>query len=127
MSLTCFARTPFSDNPLETKDDLSRFLTGLLDPLASHTSPGGARIHLGYTGTHFDEVAAHLEGFSRPIWGLSALLAGDGAYDGTERWVRGFTNGTDPDHEEFWGNMRDAHADIPQNVLSRRAGFPRSS
>lgn len=98
--------SPFASNPIETKDDLRRFLVDLLDPLAAHTSPGGSRIHLGYTGTHFDETAAHLEGFSRPIWGLASLLAGGGKYEGTERWVNGFKNGTNPDHEEFWGDMR---------------------
>ncbi|KAI0321986.1 hypothetical protein OF83DRAFT_1096817 [Amylostereum chailletii] len=107
MNLTCFTKTPFSDNQIRSKDDLRAFLTGLLDPLAAHTSPGGARIHLGHTGTHYDEAAAQLEGFSRPIWGLAALLAGGGKYSGTERWVRGFESGTNPDHEEFWGNMRD--------------------
>lgn len=100
-------QSPFKSNPVETRDDLASFLVGLLDPLAAHTSPGGARIHLGYTGTHFDETAAHLEGFSRPIWGLASLLAGGGKYEGVDRWVQGFTNGTDPDHEEFWGDMRD--------------------
>ncbi|THG98075.1 hypothetical protein EW026_g4049 [Hermanssonia centrifuga] len=98
--------SPFAANPVETKEDLSRFLVGLLDPLEHHTSPGGSRIHIGFTGTHFDETAAHLEGFSRPIWGLASLLAGGGNYQGTDRWVRGFSNGTNPDHEEFWGDMR---------------------
>lgn len=99
-------QSPFASNPVETRDDLARFLVDLLNPLAAHTSPGSARIHLGYTGTHFDETAAHLEGFSRPIWGLASLLAGGGSYQGVERWVKGFTNGTNPDHEEFWGDMR---------------------
>ncbi|KAJ7272625.1 hypothetical protein B0H12DRAFT_1208464 [Mycena haematopus] len=99
--------TPFASNPLKTKADLAKFLTGLLDPLAAHTSPGGARIHLGHTATHYDETAAQLEGFSRPIWGLASLLAGGGTYAGTQRWVDGLANGCDPGHEEFWGNMRD--------------------
>ena len=99
--------TPLGDNPIETKDDLKKFLTDLLDALERHTSPGGARIHLGYTGTHFDETAAHLEGFSRPIWGLASLLAGGYDYSGTVRWVNGLANGTDPESDEFWGNMRD--------------------
>ncbi|KAA1466693.1 hypothetical protein DENSPDRAFT_890379 [Dentipellis sp. KUC8613] len=107
MTLACFTTTPFSSNPLQTKDDLRAFCTGLLDPLAAHTSPGGARIHLGYTGTHFDETAAHLEGFARPIWGLAALLAGGGECAGAERWRRGFASGTNPANEEFWGEMRD--------------------
>jgi hypothetical protein len=98
--------TPFASNPLQTKGELSKFLIGLLDPLAAHTSPGGARIHLGYTATHFDEAAAQLEGFSRPIWGLASFLAGGGEYEGHKRWVEGFKNGTDPNSEEFWGHMR---------------------
>ncbi|KAI0265839.1 hypothetical protein BC834DRAFT_824517 [Gloeopeniophorella convolvens] len=106
MSLACFEVTPFRSNPLETKEDVRSFLTGLLDPLAPHTSPGGARIKLGHTGTHFDEVAAQLEGFARPLWGLAALLVGGGTYPGAERWSRGLASGTDPDGEEFWGNMR---------------------
>ncbi|KAJ7065248.1 hypothetical protein C8F01DRAFT_982874 [Mycena amicta] len=97
----------FASNPLRTKHDLKAFLVGLLDPLAAHTSPGGARIHLGHTATHYDETAAQLEGFSRPIWGLASLLAGGGDYVGTQRWVDGLQNGCDPAHSEFWGNMRD--------------------
>ncbi|RDB22819.1 hypothetical protein Hypma_010091 [Hypsizygus marmoreus] len=100
-------RTIFSPNPLRTKNDLSRFLVELLNPLAAHTSPGGARIHLGHTGTHYDDAAAQLEGFSRPIWGLASLLAGGGEYEGTKRWLDGFTNGSNPKSDEFWGNMRD--------------------
>ncbi|KAM5531075.1 hypothetical protein V8D89_015240 [Ganoderma adspersum] len=105
--MTSFAyTTPFASNPIQTKHELAQYLIGLLDPLASHTSPGGARIHLGFTGTHFDETAAHLEGFARPVWGLASFLAGGGSYPGVDRWVRGFASGTNPDHEEFWGNMR---------------------
>ena len=94
-------------NEVKTRDDLASLLRILLDPLAAHTSPGGALLTLGATGTHYDERAAQLEGFSRPLWGLASLLAGGGAYDGVERWVRGFAAGTNPNHEEFWGEMRD--------------------
>ncbi|KAG6873764.1 hypothetical protein C0995_011583 [Termitomyces sp. Mi166 len=100
-------RTPFSPNPLKTKEDLAKFLKELLDSLAAHTSPGGARVFLGHFGTHYDGVAAQLEGFSRPIWGLAALLCGGGNYEGKQRWIDGFTNGSDPNNEEFWGNMQD--------------------
>lgn len=99
--------TPFSSNPIATRDDLTHFLVGILDTLEPHTSPGGSRIHLGHTATHYDEHAAQLEGFSRPIWGLASLLAGGQSYAGVERWVRGFASGTDPKGGEFWGDMRD--------------------
>ncbi|KLO16150.1 hypothetical protein SCHPADRAFT_231573 [Schizopora paradoxa] len=99
--------SPYASNPIATREDLAAFLTGLLDALAPYTSPGGALIQLGHTATHYDEAAAQLEGFSRPIWGLAALLAGGGVYAGAERWVRGFANGSDPEAAEFWGQMRD--------------------
>lgn len=102
-----FAHTTlFDSNPVKTRDDLAVFLKGLLDPLEAHTSPGGARIHLGFTATHYDDTAAQLEGFSRPIWGLASLLGGGGEYAGVKRWLAGFENGTNPDSDEFWGNMR---------------------
>ncbi|KIY46646.1 hypothetical protein FISHEDRAFT_46929 [Fistulina hepatica ATCC 64428] len=101
------SQSPFGRNPVQTRADVAQFLKDLLDPLAAHTSPGGALIHVGYTGTHYDETAAFLEGFSRPIWGLGPLLAGGGHYDGVQRWVNGLANGTDPKHPEFWGFMHD--------------------
>lgn len=99
--------SPFSENAVATREELAAFLVGLLDALAPHTSPGGALIQLGHTATHYDEAAAQLEGFSRPIWGLASLLGGGGSYPGAERWVRGFASGTDPKGSEFWGDMRD--------------------
>ncbi|KAF9078718.1 hypothetical protein BDP27DRAFT_1207213 [Rhodocollybia butyracea] len=95
------------ENPLRSRTDVAAFLTSMLDALEPHTSPNGARIHLGYTATHFDEVAAQLEGFSRPIWGLASLIAGKGSYPGVSRWRNGLASGTDPESDEFWGNMRD--------------------
>ncbi|KAJ3985841.1 hypothetical protein F5890DRAFT_1088231 [Lentinula detonsa] len=94
-------------NPLRSRTEVASFLASMLDALEPHTSPDGARIHLGYTATHFDEVAAQLEGFSRPIWGLASLLAGGGSYNRASRWRSGLASGTDPESEEFWGNMRD--------------------
>ncbi|KAG7088834.1 hypothetical protein E1B28_012789 [Marasmius oreades] len=103
-----FSQTsPFASNPLRSRSDVTSMFTALLDALAPHTSPGGARIHLGHTATHFDEVAAQLEGFSRPIWGLASLLAGSQNYQGSERWTEGYASGTNPKGDEFWGNMRD--------------------
>jgi hypothetical protein len=100
--------TPFRANPLSNKEEVGSFLKELLDALKIHTSPGCARIHLGHTGTHFDDIAAQLEGFSRPIWGLASLLAGGGKYDGAHRWSEGLANGTNPANaEEFWGDMTD--------------------
>lgn len=97
----------FSKNPMRTRHELQEALKSLLDPLAPHTSPHGARIKIGSTATHYDETAAQLEGFARPLWGLASLLAGGGTYAGVERWVGGLAAGTDPsDPAEYWGESR---------------------
>ncbi|CAE6442191.1 unnamed protein product [Rhizoctonia solani] len=106
----------FVNNKFRTWEDVQRAAVSVLDALAPHTSPGGARIVLGYTGTHFDEVAAQLEGFSRPLWGLASLIAGSKGHDVSRlsptpselasRWLQGFASGTDPKNAEYWGTTR---------------------
>lgn len=64
-------------------------------------------VKVGSTGTRFDETAAQVEGFARPLWGLAPLLAGDSVYAGTEQFVQGLINGTDPESPGFWGFMED--------------------
>lgn len=97
---------PFSKNPIRTRQELQEALKSFLDPLAQHTSPNGARVKIGSTATHYDETAAQLEGFARPLWGLASLLAGGGSYEGVDRWVNGLAAGTDPKSEEYWGESR---------------------
>ncbi|OMP86904.1 hypothetical protein BK809_0000579 [Diplodia seriata] len=103
-----FPPHPFSTNPLRTRADVAAACASLLDPLAAGTSAGGALVRIGGgTGTRFDETAVQGEGYARPLWGLAPLLAGGFAYEGADRWVRGLANGTDPEHDEFWGYMED--------------------
>ncbi|GME65634.1 hypothetical protein GTA08_BOTSDO04773 [Neofusicoccum parvum] len=102
-----FPLHPFNRNPMRTRDDVVAACASLLDPLAAGTSPGGALVRVGGTGTRFDETAAQSEGYARPLWGLAPLLAGGSEYAGTERYVRGLVSGTDPEHDEFWGYMED--------------------
>lgn len=124
-SITCFPRshtpvvnphggimTPlpgFSDNEFRTYADFKNACVSLLRALKPYQSPGGARIRLPLvTGTHFDDVAAQLEGFARPLWAIAALLHGSclttQEYEElAEPYVRGLANGTDPDHAEYWG------------------------
>ncbi|KAH7166504.1 hypothetical protein EDB81DRAFT_782345 [Dactylonectria macrodidyma] len=102
----------FSDNPLQTKDDSVSAAISLLEPLYPYFSPDRARIRLPVaSGAHFDEPAADLEGFARPLWAIGALLSSLTADDVqsskikalAEPWITGFRNGTDPDHVEYWG------------------------
>lgn len=65
---------------LKTKEDLSKFFVDLLDPLTAHTSPRGARIHLGHTATHYDAwrfLASHPGGWHR-CWVVVTKTMGRG-------------------------------------------------
>lgn len=99
----------FSNNPFQTRPQFQAAAKTLLDALRPFHFPGGARIKLGLaTGTHFDDVAAQLEGFARPLWAIGALAHADTLSpsekaETIEPFVRGLANGTDPTHEEYWG------------------------
>lgn len=97
----------FSSNPLRTRDDVVAAVASLLDPLAAGDSPQHALTKVGSSGTRFDETAAQVEGYARPLWGLAPLLAGGSKYAGTDRYVQGLVAGTDPESDEFWGYMED--------------------
>ena len=106
----------FSDNALRSRDDLARATLAILKPLHAHFSPGHARVRIpSATGTHFDEGAAQLEGFARPLWAVGALLAGrSGGSPGAAEiddvlapWLHGLATGTDPSHAEYWGDIGD--------------------
>ncbi|KAL4911185.1 hypothetical protein BDW74DRAFT_184642 [Aspergillus multicolor] len=108
----------FSDNPLHTRSDIIHAAIALVQPLHAHFSPGQALIRLPVsTGTHFDERAAQLEGFARPLWVISTLLHtlrsepnhpdADAIRVVCQPWIDGMASGTDPEHEEYWGPISD--------------------
>ena len=96
---------PLYGNPLKTRDDVERGLRDLFTPLLPYFSEGGARVRLDGGAAHFDRAAADLEGFARPLWGLTPLAAGGAEFDHWELYRRGLANGTDPEHPEYWGQV----------------------
>ncbi|KFY02973.1 hypothetical protein O988_01791 [Pseudogymnoascus sp. VKM F-3808] len=107
----------FSDNSFESRDDVLRAATSLLEPLTPYKSPCGARIKLSTaTGAGFDETSAQLEGFARPLWVVADLLAAKptastaasraGNLD-LDSWIRGLDAGVDPRSDTFWGYTGD--------------------
>jgi hypothetical protein len=99
---------PFAKVDITDKASVQKLLEAVLDPLEPFFSPNKARVGCpGGTAVRFDDVAAQIEGFARPLWGLAFLLAGDGKYRGTDWWVDGFRAGTDPKSPEYWGYPRD--------------------
>lgn len=96
---------PLHGNPLKTRADVEKGLRDLFNPLLPYFSEGAARVRLDGGAAHFDRAAADLEGFARPLWGLTPLAAGGGAFDHWELYRRGLANGTDPEHPEYWGQV----------------------
>ncbi|KAE8164111.1 hypothetical protein BDV40DRAFT_311167 [Aspergillus tamarii] len=104
----------FSDNLFRDKGDLIVATKALVQPLEPYFSPGQARVQLPiYSGAHFDEAAADLEGFARPIWAIAAAstesstTADPTLKEYAERLVSGLANGVDPAHPEYWGAIDD--------------------
>lgn len=97
---------PVAENPLETRTDFERAVEQLYAPLTEHVSPGKARVRPTATGARFPAVAAELEGFARPLWGL-APHGVHADFDGWSALRTGLVNGTDPAHEEYWGEAED--------------------
>ncbi|KAF2212427.1 hypothetical protein CERZMDRAFT_112121 [Cercospora zeae-maydis SCOH1-5] len=97
----------FSQNDFKTRGDVIEACKALLDPLEAGFSKERALVRVGGTGTKFDETAAQIEGFARPLWGLSSLLASGDPYPNHTLWLQGLISGTDPSSPEFWGQMQD--------------------
>ena len=110
MSVHANGQTPpqaFSSSPFRTRADFQQACCSLLNPLIPLFTSGNSRVRIGSSTTRFDEGAAQIEGFARPLWGLSSLLAGGYDYAEAARWREGIINGCDPDHPEFWGDIED--------------------
>lgn len=96
---------PLFGNPLKTKGDVEQALHALFNPLLPFFSEGRARVRLSGNAAHFDRIAADVEGFARPLWGVTPYAAGGGSFDYWDYFREGIANGMDPDHPEFWGTV----------------------
>lgn len=119
-----------TSNPLSDRSDMIQLLRDLLCPLEDCLSPGSARVRLGYGGAGFDTDAAGLEGYARALWGLGPLLATEPDHPlfvhSQARWIRGLVNGTDPLHEEYWGDCKDRDQRLVEQaaIVSVLSGRP---
>lgn len=99
--------SPIGDLRLETKEDLQAAFKATFEPLLPAFSEAGARVRVEQGGAHFDDSAADLEGFARPLWGIIPFVAGGGHFEHWDLYHKGLTNGTDPNHPEYWGTPGD--------------------
>ena len=97
-------------NPLRTRQDLIRAASGILCPLTDCMTPGKARIYVGNGSAHYSEDVSGMECWSRALWALVPMLAGrcPEAEELWPLWQEGLIHGTDPGHEEYWGDIRDS-------------------
>jgi hypothetical protein len=98
---------PLADTPLETRADAQQAMRDVFAPLKPHFSAGRARVAPSSFEQNSGRTAGELEGFARPLWGLVPLVAGGGTFGWGDEYARGLANGTDPDHPEYWGPIRD--------------------
>jgi hypothetical protein len=104
----------FSDNKFQDRDDALTATKALIRALVPYFSPGKARVQLPvYSGAHFDETAAQLEGFARPIWAVATAVAESSGNTDPEvthyvqQLMEGLANGLNPAHPEYWGAIGD--------------------
>ncbi|MBA1157584.1 DUF2264 domain-containing protein [Microvirga mediterraneensis] len=107
MTYAAVHANPLTGNPLRTRADVEKALLDLFAPLLPAFSEGSARVSLSATAAHFDQAAADLEGFARPLWGLAPYAAGGGDFAHWPLYAKGLANGTDPEHPEYWGKVTD--------------------
>ena len=95
------------NNLIRTRQDMVKAACQLIEPLTKCLTPGKARLMLGHSGASYDEGVAGMEGFSRVLWALVPMLAGKcpEAEPLWKLWKEGIINGTDPAHEEYWGDI----------------------
>ncbi|KAM3555283.1 hypothetical protein ARSEF4850_006054 [Beauveria asiatica] len=107
----------FSDNGFSSRTDAVAASRALLRRLVPYFSPGKARVKTPVTsGAHFDDTAAELEGYARPLWVVATLFAAQQrdakGHETTcdslvHHWVKGLEHGVDPSHPEYWGAIGD--------------------
>lgn len=90
---------------LHIKSDYINCLNKIINPLEKYYTNGNAGIKCGNFGVSYGEDIALMEGFSRVFWGLAPLWAGGHNSKLDEICLKGIINGTDPSHDEYWGEI----------------------
>lgn len=108
---------------LNTKQDFIKALKNIINPLKDYYTPKKAGIKLGSFGVFYPEETAKMEAFSRVLWGLAPLWArGESADEFDDIYLQGLINGTDPESEEYWGDIEKVSSD--QKIVEMTAiGF----
>ena len=92
---------------LQTKQDVLDLFVAMSEPIKPFYSEKCAFVKLDHFGAHYDTTSSYVEGFARVIWGLGPFIAGGGTSDLLDTYIKGIANGTDPESDEYWGELQD--------------------
>ena len=102
---------------IQSRADAAELLLDMIRPLKPYYSKGNAWLHAGDSGVHYGEKSSRMEGFARVLWGLGPLWSQESpalskelkeeAEEWKQRYLSGIIHGTDPSHEEYWGDLVD--------------------
>ncbi|WP_026675338.1 DUF2264 domain-containing protein [Alkalihalobacterium bogoriense] len=93
------------NNPLKSKQDVQRAIEQICEPVINSLHETSAHIHIGNTSASYPDSIAEMEGFSRLLWGIVPYVAGGGDDPTWDTMYQGIINGTNPNHEEYWGTI----------------------
>ena len=89
------------------KADYENMLLSMVEPLKLYFSAGKSRLELGSFAAGYGHRIAGMEGFSRILWGLVPYWKGGGEDRSLlPIIIEGLCNGTNPEHEEYWGDLQ---------------------
>lgn len=102
-----------AQNPLKTRQDLEQALLDLVQPVYRLMEQQGkqGRVHLGDSGSVYNQEKQEIEGFLRTLWGLGPLFSHPNKihrYPALFAQVKaGILAGTNPNDSEYWGKLQD--------------------
>ncbi|MEL7238417.1 MAG: DUF2264 domain-containing protein, partial [Planctomycetota bacterium] len=88
---------------IATRDDVARLGGALVDCALAKASPDPGGLDLGPNSASYALSCSRMEGFTRQLWAVAPMLAGDVAVPQLDLVRKTLTNGTNPEHPEFWG------------------------
>lgn len=92
-------------NPLRSRSDLRLLVNELLNAVTPYFKKDASRIDLANFTAHYGQRVASMETFSRLLWGVTPLLAGGSEPENFSLYVQAIKNGTNPQHEDYWGDV----------------------
>lgn len=105
------------EREIHTRTDVALLLLDWLRPLKEYYSQRVAGLVVGNNVSHCGERAAYMEGYARVLWGLGPLFASKNqtlspaVLSEVASWKKlvrcKLVNGTNPAHEEYWGEIGD--------------------